>query len=64
VRNRRTLQSALDEIPGIGPVRKRELLKAFGSIEHIKQAALDEIAGISGMNAKTAEAVYNTLKEK
>lgn len=52
------MKSLLDDIPGIGKVRKKELLKAFGSIQGIKGASLDDIKKVKGMNEKAAEAVY------
>lgn len=57
LRTRRNLKSLLDEIDGIGEVRRRELLKFFPSIEAISQATLEELAAVPGMNRKSAEAV-------
>lgn len=45
---KRTTQSALDELPGIGPVKKKQLLKAFGSVKQIKRASLAELEGVIG----------------
>jgi excinuclease ABC subunit C len=59
VRKRETLQTALGEIPGIGKVRQRELLKFFGSLGKIKEAAAKELAGAPKMNQKAAEVVYD-----
>ncbi len=49
------LASALDGAPGIGPVRKRRLLKHFANIEAIKAATLPELAAVPGVNQKVAE---------
>ena len=49
--------SALDEIPGVGPTRKAQLLKAFKSVKAVKAASLDELAAVVPRN--TAQAVYN-----
>jgi excinuclease ABC subunit C len=57
LRRKRTLRSALEEVPGVGPKRKRELLKHFGSLKKIKAATLDEIAGAPGMSRSAATAV-------
>ncbi|MCL1925150.1 MAG: helix-hairpin-helix domain-containing protein, partial [Defluviitaleaceae bacterium] len=57
-----TLKSVLDGIAGIGPTRKTELFKKFGSIENIKKASLEELLETKGMNKKTAEAVYNYFR--
>lgn len=52
------LVSELDQIPGIGPKRKKELLKEYKSIEQIKGAALEELLQTEGLDRKSAEAVY------
>ena len=51
--------SSLDDIAGIGKKRKINLLKEFQTIDNIKNASVDELAKIEGMNQKTAENVYN-----
>lgn len=50
-------KSRLEEIPGIGPVRRKALLKEFGSIKRIREASLEELAGAPGMNMEIAERV-------
>ena len=52
------LTSALDEIPGIGPKRRRQLLMQYKTIDQIKQASLEELLAVEGMNHASAEAVY------
>ncbi|HEU65830.1 MAG TPA: excinuclease ABC subunit UvrC, partial [Chloroflexi bacterium] len=49
LRHKEVTASALDNIPGIGPKRKRALLKKFGSIEAIKEASLEELSLTQGM---------------
>jgi excinuclease ABC subunit C len=49
----------LDEIPGIGPQRKRALLLHFGTAKAISRASLDDLAKAPGVNAATAQAVYD-----
>ncbi|MDR3708040.1 MAG: excinuclease ABC subunit UvrC [Capsulimonadaceae bacterium] len=61
VRGKNSLVSVLDTVSGIGPARRRELLRTFGSVDMMKQATVDEIAGVPSMNRKSAEAVYNIL---
>ncbi len=56
---KRSLVSVLDHIPGIGERRRQELLQAMGSIDNIKRASLDELAGVAGMNRAAAQAVYD-----
>ncbi len=53
------LRSVLDEIEGIGPARRRSLLAAFGSLEEIEKASLEELAAVKGMNKRAARAVYD-----
>jgi excinuclease ABC subunit C len=55
-------RSMLDEVPGVGPKRKKALLKAFGSLTAIRAATLEEIAGVPGVGASAAEAVLQFLK--
>ncbi|AMD17278.1 excinuclease ABC subunit C [Methanobrevibacter sp. YE315] len=59
LRSKDIQSSSLDDIVGIGKKRKINLLKAFGSIDNIKQASIEDLAKINGMNQKTAENVYN-----
>jgi excinuclease ABC subunit C len=56
-REKGTLTSTLDAIPGIGPRRRQALLKQFGSLEAIRQASVDELAAVPGMNKAAAEQV-------
>ena len=51
------LHSQLEEIPGIGPARRKALLKAFGSLKKLRESDVDEIAAVKGMSRKAAEAV-------
>ena len=51
------LTSALDTIPGIGPKRRRQLLMQYKTVDQIKQATLEELLAVEGMNRASAEAV-------
>ncbi|MFA6693443.1 MAG: excinuclease ABC subunit UvrC, partial [Bacillota bacterium] len=62
LRSRRQVKSRLDEVPGIGPKRKKALLRKFGSIEGIKKATLEEVLEVESMNRKAAEALLDFLK--
>ncbi len=57
VRSGKTFKSLLDEIPGIGPKRKKALLRQYGSARAISQASVDELAAIDGMTRDAAERV-------
>ena len=62
VRGRAANMSVLDEIPGIGPLRRRNLLKYFGSVERMKNAAVEDLAKAPGMSKPAAQAVYDHLR--
>ena len=55
VRGKRALRSELDEIAGIGPGRKKALLKRFGSVRRIREASVDEVAATPGISHDLAE---------
>ena len=61
VRGKRAIQSRLDDIPGIGPARKKALLRKFGSVRAIREAPVEEIASTVGMTRTLAEAVKRSL---
>jgi excinuclease ABC subunit C len=61
VRGKSAVQSRLDDIPGIGPARKRALLRKFGSLRAIREANVDDIAATVGMTRTLAEAVKRAL---
>ncbi len=60
-RRRGGLASKLDGISGVGPARRKALLKTFGDLEGIRQASLEELAGISGITMKSAEQIQEAL---
>jgi excinuclease ABC subunit C len=63
-RARAMTRSALDALERVGPVRKRRLLSAFGSVAAIERAAVDEIAAVKGMTPALAATVKNALRER
>jgi excinuclease ABC subunit C len=60
-RAKRALASPLDEIPGIGPARKKALLKSFGSLARIQRASVEEIADVPGIGPELARVVDERL---
>ena len=63
LRSKSIVSSVLDEIEGIGPKRKRELLKYYKTIDAIRKAPIEDLKKVEGMNEKSAEAVYNYFRE-
>jgi len=61
IRGRTGLRSALDDVQGIGPKRKRELLRRFGSVKGIRSATLEELAAVPGMTLKQAKQLKLSL---
>jgi excinuclease ABC subunit C len=62
LRNRQTLVSALDRIPGVGGARKRALLRTFGSVKRIEAATLEDLLKVPSMNEKTAREILQSLR--
>jgi excinuclease ABC subunit C len=60
-RARRALSSPLDEIPGVGPSRKRALMKRFGSLTKIRQAETAELAATPGVGPRLADEIHRRL---
>ncbi len=61
LRQKESLASALDAVPGIGPKRKKALLKKFGTIKNIREASIDELSRVSGITDNIAEKVKEYL---
>lgn len=60
-RAKRALASPLDDIPGVGPVRKKALLRAFGSLAKLRRATLEEIGSTPGIGPELATVIYAGL---
>jgi excinuclease ABC subunit C len=54
-------ESFLEEIPGLGPVRRRELLKTFGGLQGLKQASVEDLAKVQGISRNLAERIYERM---
>jgi excinuclease ABC subunit C len=61
VHKRRTFTSALDEIQGIGPKKKKALIKQFGTVQGIRQASIEELTVVSGINGDLARKIKESL---
>lgn len=61
VRTQRTITSALDDIPGVGPAKRQLLLTQFGSVERIRKLTADELAAIKGITPKLAVTILQKL---
>jgi excinuclease ABC subunit C len=54
-------ESFLEEVPGLGPARRRELLKAFGGLQGLKQASVEDLAKVQGISKRLAERIYERM---
>jgi len=61
IHHKQAFASVLDTIPGIGPRRKRALLKQFGSVQAIREAPIDELATARGMSQSLAQKMKELL---
>ena len=62
LREKAQVRSVLDDVPGIGPARRKALMRHFGDIDKIRWAPADELAAAPSMNRSSAEAVYNFFR--
>src|SRR5690606_40018299 len=60
-RSKRMTTSALDEVPGLGEVRRKALLRRFGSLKRLAAASPEEIAQVPGIGPRTATAIVAAL---
>ena len=64
LRSKEQVHSLLDDIEGIGPARRKALLRRFRSLEGIRDAGLEELSSTEGMNRRAAESVYKFFHEQ
>ena len=62
LRDTRMTKSVLDDIPGLGPVRQKRLVKELGSVKKVKQASLESLQALSWLPDSVAEAVYEKVR--
>ena len=60
-RARARKQSVLEEIPGLGPKRRKQLLTHFGGLRGLEHAGVSDIAAVPGISMQLADAIYETL---
>jgi excinuclease ABC subunit C len=63
-RSKSMVESLLDDVPGLGEVRRKSLLKRFGSLKKLRAATVEEIAEVPGIGSRTAEAIVAALAEQ
>ena len=54
-------ESILESVPGLGPRKRRDLLRQFGGLQGIARAGIDDLAKVHGISRKLAQAIYDTL---
>ncbi|HBL68821.1 MAG TPA: excinuclease ABC subunit C, partial [Firmicutes bacterium] len=64
LRDKRTTQSLLDTVPGIGPTRKKALIKKFGSLRGVRQATVEELQEVPGISRDLAETIKDIVGAK
>jgi excinuclease ABC subunit C len=60
-RSKQTFTSSLDSVPGIGPKKKKALIKQFGSVAAIRDASVEELLTVDGINAALAATIKASL---
>ena len=62
-KERGKIKSRLDSIPGVGPVKRKALLRKFGSVEGVKRASVEEIGGVEGIGMELGKLIAESLRE-
>ena len=62
LRDKAMTVSILDEIPGVGPKRKKDIMRHFGSFKRLKDASVEDISQVKGVSVNLAETIYEELK--
>ncbi|MBF0954170.1 MAG: excinuclease ABC subunit UvrC [Atopobium sp.] len=62
LRDKAMTVSILDEIPGVGPKRKKDIIRHFGSFKRLKAASVEDISQVKGVSVNLAETIYEELK--
>lgn len=64
LRGKNQVKSFLDDIEGIGPKRRKELMMAFPSVDDMRAASEEELSAVAGMDARSAKAVFEFLHKE
>ena len=64
LRSKSQVRSILDEIPGIGETRRKALMRSFQSLDDVREASVEELCQVPGMNRAAAESVYRFFRRK
>ena len=64
LRSKAQVKSVLDDIPGVGPARRKALMRHFKSIEEIKSATVEELAALPELNQRAAEGIYQFFRKE
>lgn len=59
LRNKNEVKSILDDIPGVGPSRRKALMRSFDSIDEVKEASVERLMGVDGITRNVAEGIYS-----
>lgn len=60
-RGKRMIESLLDDVPGLGDIRRKAVLKHFGSLKRLKAASVEEMASVPGIGPSIAQSIFDTL---
>ncbi|MEL0243980.1 MAG: helix-hairpin-helix domain-containing protein, partial [Gammaproteobacteria bacterium] len=55
------IKSSMDNLSGVGKVRKKALIRYFGSLEQLKRASIEDLTEVSGIGLKTAKSIFEEL---
>jgi excinuclease ABC subunit C len=61
IRAKKSRESALDSLPGIGPARKKALVKRFGSVRNLKEASIEDLSSVKGITPELARGILDLL---
>ena len=56
-----TIKSSIDNLSGVGKVRKKSLIRYFGSVEQLKRASIEDLTEVSGIGLNTAKSIFKEL---